>query len=429
MEGTTAGLGPAAVRRAVVGAALLLAGCAALAAPSAGALELHAHRGGPLENGSPVASENSIGAAERAAARWRPDYVEIDVKYTADGVPVNIHDPTLDRTTVCTGRIDEHTLAELSECPIDVIGTGEAGDATFRRIADPTEGVPTLREMLRFSQRTGTRLNVEIKNVPNDADFTSDSAAFVDPIIDAIHEMGMLSRDHVLIQSFWPPDLDRAAARIAELVPDPDRRPFVHLLTLQGFEGAVPFAAGQGYDGIGPQWPPAGDPEAFVDSAHAAGLRVVPWTLNEADEIAEAIVAGADGVITDDMARANRVAGRPGPPALRARLRARRTQRSLRRVVAGALCRGSDCRASVRGRVRVDPPGPRIRAFPISVRRIELAEGSWSRIRVAIPRRARRAARRALSGGGTAHARIRMRAADRFSGRHRVRVRRIALRR
>jgi glycerophosphoryl diester phosphodiesterase len=415
--------------RALLGGLLALAACAAAAPPAAQGLELHAHRGAPLENGIPVASENSLSASERVAGRWRPDYVELDVKYTADGVPVNIHDPTLDRTTTCTGRVDEHTLEELRKCPIDMIGTGEQGDPTFERIANPTEAVPTLRQMLRFSQRTGTKLNVEIKNVPTDVDFTPDSAAFVDPIIDLIDEMGMLSRDHVLIQTFWLPDLDRAAERIAELVPDPQRRPFLHVLTLQGFsEAAIPVAATQGYDGIGPQWPLAVDPAAFVDSAHAAGLRVVPWTINESGEIAAAIEAGVDGVITDDMAIANRVAGRPGPK-LRLRLRARSTQRSLRRVVARAICRGPDCDATIRGRVRINPPGPRIRAFAIAPRRIELVAGAWERLRVRIPNRAQRAARRTLRAGGTVHARIRMRAVDPSGETDRVRVRRVAIRR
>jgi glycerophosphoryl diester phosphodiesterase len=414
---------------ALLGSVLALAACAALAPSAAQGLELHAHRGAPLENGVPVASENTVSASERAAARWRPDYVEFDVKYTADGVPVNLHDPTLDRTTVCTGRVDEHTLAELRECPIDMIGTGEEGDPTFQRIANPTETIPTLRQMLRFSQRTGTKLNVEVKNVPTDVDFTPDSAAFVDPIIDIIDEMGMLSREHVLIQTFWPPDLDRAAERIAELVPDPERRPFLHVLTLRGFsEAAIPTAVTQGYDGIGPQWPLVGDPGAFVDSARAAGLRVVPWTINDAEEIAAAIEAGVDGVITDDMAIANRVAGRPGP-RLRLRLRARSTQRSLRRVVARAVCRGSDCNATVRGRVRINPPGPRMRVFRIAPRRIQLTAGAWKRFRVRLPARAQRAARRALRAGDTVHARIRMRAVDEFGEMHRVRVRRVAIRR
>jgi glycerophosphoryl diester phosphodiesterase len=355
--------------------------------------------------------------------------VELDVKYTADGVPVNIHDPTLDRTTTCTGRVDEHTLAELRQCLIDMIGTGDPGDDTFRRAANPTETVPTLREMLRFSRQTGTKLNIEIKNVPTDIDFVPDPPAFVDPIIELINELGMLDNEHVYIQSFWPPDLDRARERVAELVPDPQRRPAFALLATQGAtEGLLPVAAAEGYDGFNPQWPPLTDPSTLFAQAHASGLEVATWTINDAAGIAAAIEAGADGVITDDMAIANRVAGRPRP-RLRLRLRARSTQRSVRRVIARAVCRGSDCDATVRGRVRVNPPGPRMRVFRIAPRRIQLNAGAWERFRVRLPARAQRAARRALRAGATVHARIRMRAVDEYGEMHRVRVRRVAIRR
>lgn len=41
------------------------------------------------------------------------------------------------------------------------------------------------------------------------------------------------------------------------------------------------------------------DPDTFIDRAHAAGFRVVPWTINEVADMETYIDAGADGIITD----------------------------------------------------------------------------------------------------------------------------------
>ena len=45
----------------------------------------------------------------------------------------------------------------------------------------------------------------------------------------------------------------------------------------------------------------------LVDGAHALGLRIVPWTVNDADEMAALIELGVDGLVTDDPALARSV--------------------------------------------------------------------------------------------------------------------------
>ena len=63
-----------------------------------------AHRGSSAE-----APENTLPAFE-AAVRRGADAVELDVRLTADGAPVVIHDETLDRTTDRTGPVRGFTL-------------------------------------------------------------------------------------------------------------------------------------------------------------------------------------------------------------------------------------------------------------------------------------------------------------------------------
>lgn len=70
------------------------------------------HRGAPNEE-----LENSIASFARARDLGA-DGVELDVQLTADRQLVVMHDPTLDRTTSCTGSVHERTLDELSMCSL-----------------------------------------------------------------------------------------------------------------------------------------------------------------------------------------------------------------------------------------------------------------------------------------------------------------------
>src|SRR5690606_40130808 len=76
----------------------------------AGAPLLIAHRGG-----SALYPENTLHAFTRAHGLWHADMLELDVRATADGHCVVIHDPTVDRTTNATGDVASMTLAELKQ--------------------------------------------------------------------------------------------------------------------------------------------------------------------------------------------------------------------------------------------------------------------------------------------------------------------------
>src|SRR5690606_12685783 len=59
--------------------------------------------------------ENTLHAFTRAHGLWHADMLELDVRATADGHCVVIHDPTVDRTTNATGDVASMTLAELKQ--------------------------------------------------------------------------------------------------------------------------------------------------------------------------------------------------------------------------------------------------------------------------------------------------------------------------
>jgi glycerophosphoryl diester phosphodiesterase len=110
-----------------------------------------AHRGGPRK-GFP---ENCIATFENTLSHY-PVTLEIDPRFTKDGQIVLMHDPTLDRTTNGTGKVIDHTLAELKKL----------------RLKD-TEGnltdfsIPTLDEALEWAKGK-TILVIDAKDVPVD---------------------------------------------------------------------------------------------------------------------------------------------------------------------------------------------------------------------------------------------------------------------
>jgi len=105
-------------------------------------LEIQAHRGGTVSNGKPAYSEESLDAYKHAALNGF--VLEIDAKLTQDGVPVAIHDATVDRTTACTGQVRTFTLAALRACRSDVLGS--PGGALGSRTVKPGSRIATIAQ-------------------------------------------------------------------------------------------------------------------------------------------------------------------------------------------------------------------------------------------------------------------------------------------
>lgn len=112
-------------------------------------LEIGGHRGGVDR-----APENTL-AAVRKAISSGADAVELDVRFTADGRPVVLHDDTLDRTTSCTGPVAQWKLHALLHC--------DAGSWFNQTFGD--ERVPTLAEALDVLKPTNVKLYMHVKLV------------------------------------------------------------------------------------------------------------------------------------------------------------------------------------------------------------------------------------------------------------------------
>jgi len=132
--------------------------------PARADMEIIAHRGAMK-----LAPENTL-AAQRLAYELGADFVEVDVRISSDGVPVNIHDHTLDRTTDGTGFVHTYSLAQLKQ--LDA-GSWFAPEFTGERI-------PTIAESLEVARQYNRKILLDVKG------------DFIAPhVVAAIHESGI----------------------------------------------------------------------------------------------------------------------------------------------------------------------------------------------------------------------------------------------
>ncbi|WP_211489916.1 glycerophosphodiester phosphodiesterase [Georgenia thermotolerans] len=220
-----------------------------------------AHRGGARE-----VPENSRAAVEHTLALGL-GYLETDVRASADGVAVLSHDPTVDRTTDGTGRVDELTWARLAELR-------DASGERPLRLDELLGDYPTLR------------VNIDAKD-----------DRVVDPLVAAIERTG--AQDRVGLASFSDARLARLGARLPGVARSLGRRGVGRLLAAArvGRLAPVPPAAcvqvPPSYRGV-----PVVTPR-FVQAAHRRGLAVHVWTVDEPAEMVRLLDLGVDGLITD----------------------------------------------------------------------------------------------------------------------------------
>jgi len=222
---------------------------------------IFAHRGA-----SAHAPENTLAAFELARAQGA-DAIELDVKLSADGVPVVFHDPILDRVTNGSGTLANFDLAALQQL--------DAGDG---------QRIPTLAQVFELLGRS-LFINIELTN------YTTPKDDLVDKVAELIKEYELQS--HIIFSSFLPKNLKRAA----ELLPDIPRgllaipRPLGILARAFGFPSPLYQAVHPSIKNTSPK---------MIQQAHQRRQRVHVWTVNQADEMRQLAKWGVDGIFTDD---------------------------------------------------------------------------------------------------------------------------------
>ncbi|MFG3417757.1 glycerophosphodiester phosphodiesterase family protein [Micromonospora sp. NPDC048063] len=233
--------------------------------PDGSPLTVIAHRGA-----SSAAPENTL-VAQETARRANADWIENDVQPSRDGVPFVLHDATVDRTTDGAGRIRDLTAAQLKAL--------DAGSWFAPSYAG--ERLPTLAEQLADLRVRGGNLLLEIKGA-----HTRDEVA---RIVEVIRAERMTGR--VFIQSF---ETD-ALRHTRELAPE------LPLGLLRGSLDADPVAVARelGLTAYNPSGTALLTRPGVVRELHDAGVAVLVWTIDSANQWQALEQADVDGIITN----------------------------------------------------------------------------------------------------------------------------------
>ena len=223
-------------------------------------LFLYAHRGASAQ-----APENTL-AAFRQAVESGADGVELDVHLSADGVPVVIHDTTLERTTDGVGPVGHYAAAELVAL--------DAGRWFAPEFAG--EPVPTLRQVLELLAGR-LRINIEIK----DADAALATLAVLKefPVAD------------VIISSF-----DRTA--LCELRCADQQVPLAVLSDAAGWHRILGVAREINASALHLRADLV--TRSLVARFREVGLPVYAWTVDDPGRVRSLVRAGIAGLFTND---------------------------------------------------------------------------------------------------------------------------------
>ena len=225
-----------------------------------------AHRGF-----SHKAPENTL-AAYRLAIETGVEMAECDVRLSADGVPVVIHDEKLERTAQAPGKVGDYPLAELKK--LDV-GRWKSDKYRGERIPTLVEALQLVKGKLRFViEIKGTDMERQVVDAIGAADVAPEDVMIFSFQYDAVRRIAEIEP---LLPTTW---------LIGELPEDPAAyRPLIRQ-SLQARVSAV---------GLSQKYARSD----FLFLAHQCGLQVFFWTVNKAPDMRRLVRLGADGIISD----------------------------------------------------------------------------------------------------------------------------------
>lgn len=246
---------------------------------------LLAHRGGAAE-----AAENSPSAIARLASIG-VRYLETDAHASKDGVVVLTHDPTLERTTDGAGQVRDHTWAELAEL------RDHAGEP-LQRLVDLLAAHPDLyvnidakaddvvAPLARVVAETGVHARVNL------ASFSAARLRRLRRLLGprAATSLGTAEVVHLRLAAYLPGVLGRLARTG---LPGPRH-------------GAVCVQVPE-YHG---RWRVVSP--SFVAAAHAHGLDVHVWTVDDPGQASRLLAMGVDGIVSDAPEAVRPVVRPPG---------------------------------------------------------------------------------------------------------------------
>jgi len=282
--------------------------------------ELQGHRGA-----RGLWPENTLSGFARAL-ELGVSAVELDCGLTRDGVPVVTHDPELnpDCTRDAHGRflarpgppIFELTLSELQSYDVGRLRPGSAYAARFpQQQSIDGEHIPRLAQVLTLVRTRGrgrVRVSVEVKTFPERPQLTASPQQFAAALQRELESTGtaalvvVMAFDWRVLRAVQRQMPQIATAALTDEQPGEDTvgfadarpSPWLGGLDARDFDGSIERLVKE--SGAGTWGPEYRDLDAGrVERAHALGLRVVPWTVNEPAHMERLLAFEVDGMTTD----------------------------------------------------------------------------------------------------------------------------------
>ena len=239
-----------------------------------------AHQGGEL-----IRPSNTMVAFEHAD-ELGSDVLDADVHRTADGELVLIHDETVDRTSDGTGAVADMTLAELQELDFGYWFTTDGGATYPYRGQD--HDIVTLEELFSTFD-DGIRFGLEIKQTGTEV-----AVGLCDAIVAHGYE------DRVLVSSFDQESMEVFRETCPDVATSATEEEVVTFFVLHKLNLT---------DCLRPDYEALQVPETqygitllsqrFVDDAHALGLGVIPWTIDDPEDMTRIDSLEVEGINTN----------------------------------------------------------------------------------------------------------------------------------
>ncbi len=253
--------------------------------PSSHVILVHGHRGARAQR-----PENTLPAFEYAINAG-VDALELDMAVTKDNVIVISHDPILE-PPVCHGTQPSAVIHELTLAQVRQWDCGAQQNPRFpMQQAIPGTRMPTLDEVFSLAPKGKFDFNIETKSFADKPQYTPAPDVFARMVLEKVRHYKLEKR--VILQSFdfrtlrAMQKLDPAIRRSA--LTETDQRDFVTIAKEAGDAQIISPNSKL----VTP---------AKVEAAHAAGLQVVPWTVNTPAEWDLLIAAKVDAIISDHPA-------------------------------------------------------------------------------------------------------------------------------
>ena len=246
---------------------------------------VHGHRGARA-----LRPENTLPAFDYAIQAG-VDVLELDMAVTRDNVLVVSHDPILE-PPVCSGPGPKAVIHELTLAEVKQWDCGAIRNPNFPKQQNiPGTRMPTLDEVFTLAAPSRVELNIETKSFPDKPEYTPSPEEFARLVLQQVRKHKLEKR--VILQSFdfrtlramkgLAPDIRRSA------LIENDARDFVTVAHDAGDAQIV----SPNFHLVTPE---------KVAQAHAAGIQIVPWTVNTPEDWAHMAGAQVDAIISDDPA-------------------------------------------------------------------------------------------------------------------------------